>query len=157
MQKVPVHEATAEQLRQYAANVLGLDIHPNAKRETILARIMAVTGDALTEIDVDEGPDADLPVGAPPQPATTQQHGPTPGKVRVIINTVDEPGGSEPVPLSVNGRAMLVPRGRQVDIPSHYFEVLKNATKMVYDPSPEPEGGLLPPRIVPMYPYQRIA
>lgn len=79
---------------------------------------------------------------------------------RVVIQKMDPmvyPGGDEPVPVGVNGTAMLIPRGEPVTIPVEYAEVLENAEKFVYseyDPSSDfGRGGLREPQIVKEYPF----
>lgn len=52
---------------------------------------------------------------------------PAPGFVRVRINTHDRAGGKDPVQLSVNNYDYLALRGRVVDVPLKYLEVLRNA------------------------------
>ena len=80
----------------------------------------------------------------------------SPGKVKLIIHTTTEAGGKDPVPIGVNGRVMLVPRGKEVEIPHAYFEVLKNAKRFDYEPGPE-GYGLQPPTEVQMYSFQRLS
>ena len=76
--------------------------------------------------------------------------------MRIHVNITEEAGGNEPVPVSVNGKVMLIPRGKDVDVPAEYVEVLQHAISHKYDPLPD--GGMNPvPREVPLYPFQRVA
>jgi hypothetical protein len=150
--KIKLNEATEPQLRSFAESYLGMTFPANTKPETIRAKVMA----AWTKEEImveDEEPKAAL-TGQPPR--TPKGKEPSPDKVRIIIQRTEEAGGDEPVPVGVNGKIMLVPRGEEVEIPVSYFEVLKNAVKDIYEPIKE--GGINPvPRKVPSYPFQRLA
>lgn len=152
--KIALKAATQAQLRAFAQAYLGMSFPPNAKTEAIRSKIRAAW--TKEEIPI-EAPEAveDTPQGTRPPSVTAEQRPPGPQKIKIIIQRTDEPGGDEPVPLGVNGRVMLVPRGEEVEIPTAYFEVLKNAVTHRYEALKE--GGLNPvPREVPMYPFQRI-
>jgi hypothetical protein len=146
--KIPIAEATEEQLRAFAETHLGISIHANSKIETLRAKVSAAWN--KDEITVsDDAPEPRLERRVAPVSASN-------GKVKLIIQRTDEAGGDEPVPVGVNGRVMLIPRGEEVEVPQSYFEVLKNAIKHIYEPLKD--GGINPvPRKVAMYPYQRIA
>lgn len=158
-QKIPINEATLAQLREFASTTLGLDIHPNAKHETVLARVQAAWNQ--DEITLPEEPPETGQAGASPQPVTDAQKPPAEDKVRVILAVTEEPGGEEPVPVGVNGRVMLIPRGKEVEIPRAYFDVLTQAITYRYMPQVDERGndaGLDPtPRKVYLYPFQRVA
>lgn len=147
--KIKIEDAKAYQLRKYAEEVLGLQLRAGESAMSIKAKIAAVIeGD---EIDVSED-DPALPKLQKAAPELAEK----PAKVTIIISRTNEPGGNQPVPVAVNGRAMLIPRGEPVEIPEHFFEALKNAERAVYDQYPD--GGINPtPRIIPEYPFQRIA
>lgn len=80
--------------------------------------------------------------------------------VRVVIPKMDPkifPGGTEPVPVSLNGSAMYIPRGAPQIIPVEYAEILASAERFVY-PEYDPEedngrGGLKEPQVVKEYPF----
>lgn len=62
--------------------------------------------------------------------------------VKLLIAYDDNPGGREPIALSVNGRAYYVPRGEPVVIPRKYYEgSLKNAVQVIYPETPEPKSA----------------
>lgn len=145
-------EASKAQMRHFAETHLGIAIHPNANEETVRAKVAAAWN--RDEIEVPDEPAPAPQEGSAPRPVTAAQKPPEKGKVRVLIAKTEEPGGEDDVPISVNGRAMLVPRGREVEIPAHYFEVLRNAVRTVYDSLPD--GGMVP-REVPRYAFQRVA
>jgi len=149
--KIKIENAKSYQLRKFAIEVLGLEMKAGESTTALKARIASVyEGDSF---DVE---DEDIVSPAQKRKAIDITSDEAPGKVTIIISKTNEPGGSQDVPVAVNGRAMLVPRGKPVEIPEHYFEALKNAEIGIYDELPE--GGINPePRLVPAYPYQRIA
>ncbi len=77
-----------------------------------------------------------------------------PPPVIVHIGITDKPGGDQDVQLSVNGRACLVRRGEDVEIPYMYYEVLKNAVEVHRDALPD--GGLGPERKVFPIPFHVV-
>jgi hypothetical protein len=155
MRKVPIDKATEQELRAFATGTLGLEIHHSSKREKILGQVQAVWD--KPEITVaDEAPPA-LQAGTPPQPVTAAQQPPAKEMVRIIIAVTDDAGGNEPVPVSVNGSAMLIPRGKPVDIPLPYYKALENTVQHRFDPNPDGNGMSFTPRLVPAYPFQRVA
>ncbi|WP_022727224.1 hypothetical protein [Fodinicurvata sediminis] len=149
--KIPIAEATEQQLRDFAESYLGISVPHNTKLETLRAKVsQAWTKD---EIIVEVADAHQAQEGTPPPPATPEQQPPGKKQVRILIQRTDEPGGDEAVPIGVNGRVMLVPRGQEVDIPEDYYQVLKNAVTHRYEALPD--GGINPePRKVPAYPFQ---
>ncbi|KKK79022.1 hypothetical protein LCGC14_2837670 [marine sediment metagenome] len=151
--QVKIAEATHDQLLKFARETLGFNSPPNIGRETLVARIsVAWTKDYIT---VAEAAAEVSQAGPQPLPQTAEQEAPEKPMVRINIHITEEAGGNEAVPVGVNGRIMLIPRGKDVDIPYTYYEVLKHAVMKKYDPMPD--GGMnLVPREVPTYPFQVI-
>lgn len=146
--KIQIAQASKEQLRAFAETHLGIVMPPDAKTETLRAKVAAAWN--KDEIVIQD----DAPASTQPDRRAAPISAPD-GKVKLIIQRTDDAGGDEPVPVGVNGRVMLVPRGEEVEIPKPYFEVLKNAVKHIYEPLKD--GGMNPiPRKVPMYPYQQL-
>lgn len=150
--KIPIKDASAAQLRKFAIEHLGLEVKGSMNRQALIALI----GQAWTEEDirVEEAP-----------PEAVQSHGARarasladglkPGYARVQIHVSEEPGGTDPVPLGVNGSIMLVERGKDQDIPYRYYIVLKNAIKYQYDMDGDKINPI--PRQIPQYPFSVIA
>lgn len=161
--KIPLAEATTDQLREFAQTTLGISIHPSSKPETALTKIneawdkdfiLVSTPDLLA--DEAEQFDGFAPQVGGPLPVTAGQQPPKDGYVRVLIPQSEAPGGRDAVQLSVNGVAMLVARDKPSDIRYRYLEVLKNAVQAIYDPLPE--GGIsTTPRMVPTINFQILA
>lgn len=153
MKTIPIGDATEDQLRLFAINTLGIDIKAVAKFETVLARVksawdkpeISVAGDAP---DPEHGASK-----ATPQAVTDEQQAPADGMVRLSIGVTEEAGGADPVQLGCNGKIMLVPRGKSVEIPERFFESLAHAVTHKFEALED--GGMNPiPREVPLYPFQ---
>lgn len=151
--KVEISEAKPEQLREFANETLGLNLPPNTLETTLRARITAAHDKTFITVKDEEEPTAQ--VGPKPKPVTAAQEDPPDLMVKVYINQTEEPGGSDPVKLSCNGSAMLVPRGKDVLIHVKFVEILRNATQMKYEPLAD--GGLSEGRKVPLYPFSILS
>lgn len=150
---IPLAEANLDQMREFASNVLGLRVAANIGEDTLRARIAEAHNGS--EINVTEAGQEPAPqTGTPPTPpAAAKQKEET---RRILIQEQEGAGGRDPVPVSVNGTAMLIPRGKPVDVPARYVEALTNAVQWQYDT--DEEGRMLPdPRKVPSYPYSVVA
>lgn len=149
--KIALAEASEAQLRTFAEDYLGMTFPANTKVETLRAKIKSAwTKDEISVADA--APEEPLVGQAPPTPKGQEI---APGKVKIIIQRTDDSGGDEPVPIGVNGKVMLVPRGEEVGIPMAYFRVLENCVTYRYESLKD--GGINPiPRKVPLYPFQRI-
>jgi len=150
--RIPLVEAKAAELRTFARSHLGMQPPVTLSTEQLRAQI-----GAAWDKDYIEVPDADA-TAAPTAPPTQDRDAPASGKIRVVIARTEEAGGSEPVPVGVNGVVMLVPRGKPVDVPEAYFEVLKNAIATHYDQVNHPDGSMeMVPREVPAFPFHVLA
>lgn len=158
VKKIPLNEATAHQLISFAQSVLGITLKPTEKIEAMRAKVSEAW--AQPDILIDE-PAADEPAKTRSVKVPTQQavdtelpHG---EMVSIQIALEEGPGGRDPVPVGVNGRIQLIPRGQPVQVKREYVEVLKNAEKATYDPlfdaNGNPAGYNPVPRMVPMYPW----
>lgn len=148
LKTVPIDEATGKQLRAFAETSLGMTFGQFEKVEAIRAKVKAAWEKHDIPVLHDQADRPSDPRPAPTHPAST-------GKVRVIIQRTEGPGGDDPVELGVNGRINRYQRGIEVDMDQPYFDVLCKAVQKVYDPAPE--GGVKPAREVPLYAFQRVA
>ena len=154
--KKSIADATVLELHNFAVIDMGLDgIKINDKRETIIAKL-AQAGYGLSTITV-PNPAAAVVLkesGAPAMNRRVAKDGTT--EVRIILHRTDKAGGSRPVPVGVNGKIMLIPRGESVWVPEAYVEVLQNAIEFQYPPydgETDFLGGLKDPEQVPAYPF----
>jgi len=173
--RIPISEATPQQLRSFAETVLGLETSRTMNGPTLIGKIRAV-GYNLDDIPAEmpgdgarkvsqvglsgswqtfyvEDPkrpgrpkmETDVPAGKKPVP---QPH------VKIRIPVSAKPGGDEPVPVSVNGRAIYIPRNTDCAVPLKYVEVLMQAEEFhypEYDQSADLMGGLKEPTMVKSY------
>lgn len=156
IEKKPIGDATEEELREFGMSYLGMTFAANAKRDSILSKVKQAW--PKDEIMVSDGEEASVPdqTGDAPKPVNAEQQGPKEGEVRMIVFESELPGGKDPVPVSVNGKAMLIPRGQEVEVPERYFEVLANALMDYYET--DEDGNLVPiPRKIPRYQFNVLA
>jgi hypothetical protein len=122
--KIPL--ASAAQLAEYAETVLGLDgVNYRLGSDALIAKIR-ITGHDKDFIEVSV-PEADIQRIDPPRPVSGRR------MATIRIYNQETPGGTEPVPVAVNGKQMFIPRDRDCDIPWEYYHALDNARKYVYD------------------------
>lgn len=165
--KIPQAQATDEQLRNFAVMTCGLQLEPGDSRATLIARIATVAEVDMIPIEVDDTPIETMGAkmldigGTKPNPyglpqisaARLQSKGAaylTDPHVCLVIAREEKEGGDEPVPVSVNGAAMWIPRGQMVEIPYRYFVALMNAVKEVF--TQKDIYGALEGRMVPALP-----
>jgi len=151
MKLIPISEATEGQLRTFAQETLGIEI----KASTGITKVRAAVESAW---------DRDIPVmeeaaevkvaGDAPAPVRASHLPPDEGLVRINIGIQEEAGGNDPVHVGVNGKIMLIPRGKDVDIPERYLEALEHAVTFKYDSLPDGMGINPVPRKVQLYPFQ---
>lgn len=154
MKKVATEKATLEQLRAFAVSTLGIEINPNCNRLSALAQVQQSWD--KPEIDVDDEAPAPVAKKAAAKVADKPAAKGRVRKVTVIIHATNEPGGADRVPLAVNGKAMLVERVIEQELPEHFYEVLQNAVQKLHDPLPDGKGYNPIPRLVPLYPHSVI-
>lgn len=145
--KVLIADASKAQLTTFATTTLGLELGSRDTAADIRAKI-AEAGFSGEEIEIeDEAP------GEKSKPLTMAD---VAERKTVLINIPqnDGPGGTEAVPVGVNGKVARIMRGVDVRVPIEYVEVLKNATKTVYGRGPNQE--LIEPRQVPTYPFSIV-
>jgi hypothetical protein len=144
---VKIDTAGAADLIRFAKESLGITFKDNTPVVAMRAKVKAAhEGDEFTleENQADE---------APPVRVMKSEVDSKDGEamVTVMIAAHDGPGGDEPVPVSVNGKAMLIPRGVEAPIKRMYLEVLKNAVEARYEALDN--GGMSPARPVHRYPF----
>lgn len=166
--KLSIEEATKAQLVQFAGDYLGIELSIADKKETMLAKIKTawakpeiMVDDVEVDDDVSET-QAQRAEAAPPPPATQEQKTleeskANPKTVTIMIQTEKGPGGEAGVPVGVNGKVMLIPRGKNVEVPYSYYEVLLHAERLEYEMD-ESGNHMNPiPRKIPAYPMHRVA
>lgn len=161
MKRIPITEATDDQLRIFAETVQGLDISTCRTR----ADLMGVIGPTWEqdEIPVDDS-EAELGASVKPQAQivldTGRDDGPT---VQFKIIQTEMPGGKHPAAPSVNGRTLVMQRNMRIDAPYAYFLVLQNAIvgSVVQGPDQRgTDGAMRPGDLIPVevtnYPLSEV-
>ncbi len=152
MRKIPIQDASDAELAEFARNTLGLNVPGNITRAKLVSNIEACWSQPHIALEDGEAAPAAVESVAPPVEDVT------PGHVKVFVNSTEEAGGSDPIPVGVNGKVMLVPRDAEVEIPVKYYLVLRNANAAKYKVLKNERGdeiGLDPnPTMVPLYPVQ---
>lgn len=156
---VKLTDATTAQLRYFAEVVLGLALgpNPNIKAETLIAKI-ASAGYQRDDITVPAGVGFETAPG--PAAADTPAHAVDPGsyqrgpRASILIDRQEGPGGDRDVFVAVNGKSMLIPRGKPCDVGIPYVEALQHAVQTLYDME---EDGTITSREVPLYPVRILS
>lgn len=155
MKRVSIDEAELSELRWFAEHRSALPAHAlqaDVGAEKLRAMIRTVF----------EGEDIEVPTDLPPTPSgvvldavplaqavpgTTKARAArgkglvdktSSGDPKVVIHIPKQtgPGGERHVPVSVNGRLMLIPRGKNVEVPYRYYEALLNAMETRFEEIP---------------------
>lgn len=168
---IPLNDASDRQLVDYARTFLQLDVHPNAKRETVLAKIgQGAPGNdqctiVLAEVEVEE--ERRQPTEAVREALlnddgrrfdVASQDDP---RFTIIIQEQGGLGnfGKRAVPVACNGRTMLIPRGKECTIPARYYYVLKEAMENHIEDVPNEDNPSKVDRVeteVMSYPFQIV-
>lgn len=60
-------------------------------------------------------------------------------RVRLIFHSTPEPGGNLPIKMALNGRAYVVKRDAEVELPESVFDAcIRNAIQTIYEPVIDP-------------------
>lgn len=175
MKKIPIAQATAAQLREFATVHQGLDVDKAATADQIRAKLRQSSYD-LDTIDVAEpkvqsaSPQRIVGTGltravdssgrpkASSLPPDLFEHRDLDDEERrlrdesvvdVIIASTGLKGEENPVPVSVNGTAQLIKRGERSTIRWPYYVALMNAKKLVHET--DPDGRIIAEHSAPAY------
>lgn len=144
LMKVKLDEASNPQLRYYCEAILNLDgIKPVGQSNSYyIARIKAVAGDDITEIELPQesvnfaAPRAQAidvaptPEGAIPSGIAGQHYRYDP-KVEVTINETSDKTRARDVQIAVNGEVIIIQRNKRVSIPYRFYLALENAVEKI--------------------------
>lgn len=135
MQKIAIADASAKQLADYAETVLGIEGVDYRLGKAKIEEKMRAT---MYDKDYIEVPEEETKIQRIEPPSGEGER----RMAVVFIHNSDKPGGTEPVPVAVNGRQMFIPRGQECTIPWEYYHALNNAKQFVYQQGPN--GELMP-------------
>ncbi len=146
-------EATRDELFEYATESLGLEAHHMLGAPKLRAKIKAAKTDItefmvrVPEPEVEAvvlGPVMDIDPDEMAEPI-----------YEIVILEGKESEDQAPVPVSVNGVNLFIPRNTPAKIKHRYWHALNNAVQILYDQPDGPEGDMVPRR-VPAYPVNTL-
>ena len=142
MKTIAISEASAAQLAEFASSHLGMiGINASQGKERLIELIEAAghEGDTIEIHDTERKPRAKAAPSSDPD-----------RKVRIHIATGEGAIGARHVEVAVNGVLMLIPRGKDVEIPWKYLHVLQNAKASQAEV--DDDGQIVGWREAPLYP-----
>lgn len=153
--KKSISEATAAELREFAKISLGLDGISDTDGIPAVIGKMAAAGYNLPTITI-QNPDLVVTPRDEDSPSGARREVNGRTEIRIQIHKSEKAGGSRDVPVGVNGKMFMIPRGKPVWVPEAYVEALKNAVELHYPPYDESTdrfGGLKEPEMVQSYAF----
>lgn len=144
---IDLDAATINELRVYARDELGLQVPQKGMTKELLIEAIRDADPSFNPEPVKAGEDL-------PAPAVKGKK-----TVKIMVHKTSEQGGDRDVFVGVNGKARLIKRGVEVEVPIEVAEVLKNAIETRYewkaDPR-HPQGGENVARDAQAYPFSVI-
>ena len=132
--------ATKPELKAYAFEELGLNLPLTMGEPKMIDRIL----EACKKKGID-----------PPKNKIEAKTSKTKKQKYITVNIAKQPGdgGGEPAFVGVQGKGILIPRGRNIEIPYPYAVALENARQSIWT---QDEDGVMHEEIVYQYPYQLV-
>lgn len=150
MARKSIVDAETSEIRKFA-ETQGLNIHPNANKQTAIQRLKTVWAEDWIEVSDAERIGEHRP--APRQVPEDDDRDSSQAYYRIHIAQSEGEDVDQLVQVGVNGDVMVIPRGKEVDIRAPYLEVLRNAvTHQYYHEDPTDIGSEILKREVPLYP-----
>ena len=137
--KIPIGDASNNQLRHYAANVLGLDNVKNGQSTAHIRGLIEQAMPGIEEIDV-TGMGGDAVDGAPEPTAKTlgpvgnnpnAAHFSNDPRVDITVMESSDPTKPTEVLVSANGDTIQLKRGERVSIPYRFYRTMLDALEVV--------------------------
>ncbi len=158
MKTINIADASDAELRKFAEEKYGLNFGPQgngAKRATIMAKLVAVHNTDTIEVVDDDGVQAPSPSSAVD---VAQQQRDWAEQIKVIQIPMGEGKiGAQPVFVGVEGRGVLIPRGKWCEVKQAFIQALREAVEEQYQ-QVKGEDGLTKisdtPTYVPRYMFQ---
>ena len=148
-----IADASAAQLRDFGTLAFGMEL---GGRETVNQMITKLSGVGFTGEEfavIDDTAPSDQSERIANAMGISEVNGRR--YIRINVNVSEKPGGDQPVPVSVNGVAMLIERGKDCDVLEEYVEALQNAKQDI--PIVTKEGHITGYRTKHAYPFSRVA
>ena len=145
---VPLDQATHQQLVYFARTSLELDVGSRPTRDAVVSKLMELGHDVIWVSAAPEGPEP-LPVGEVPQPGEHETHPDRERWVHMRIPPEKDPDGKprdSVVPVAVNDRIAVLPRGKPVWAAEIFYAHLKTScveTRYAQEAGEEGRPGLI--------------
>lgn len=150
--EIPIQKASNEQLLQFLLKKLHIDVDAKADRSTLLSLIrQAHDKDTIEVIETPAGLETPV-LGARRRGRAEYSSGREDPMVTIQIHRSENDTQNYPIPVSVNGTTILVPRGQKVKIPYRYYEALRNACQV--QTVVDKDNRIIEVNEVPVYPMQ---
>lgn len=133
MQRIPIAAASDDQLREYC-DVQQLELAENTRSAMVAA--LGVIGHDHILVAEDDAPTQGQTASAAPTPQMAIPTGVAGDKEPIWLVEIGEtemPGGKDPVPVSVNGKALILQRNMRIPLPHRYKLALDNAERGAVD------------------------
>jgi hypothetical protein len=136
MNRIPLSEASDDDLRWFAVNTLQLDRSDVAAAKT-RSKLIGLIGPAwdkdfisvpASAVEADDQTDSPVVKVAPENDFSSIMHAP-PTTIKVM--TTGAPGGKDDAFVSVNTKSLRIKRGVPVTVPQPFLEALQNAVPTV--------------------------
>ena len=154
MARKAIEQASAAEIRKFAAERCGLDIHANANKQTAAQRLRTAWAEDWIEVT------EDARVGdmeAERQAAIPEELSQEEAWYRLTIAPAGDNDMDQLVQVGVNGSVMVIPRGEEVEVRGPYVEVLRRAIQQQYSHvDPQDMNSEIIMREVPLYPIQQL-
>jgi hypothetical protein len=132
MTTIPLNDADASQLREYAESI-GLEVKLGSKKSDIINMLMMASPE-IASIDVNDGVTDDAPKAAPVKMGVR-------GAVPTCVIEIQKPAGENAEHcafLGHNGRGYQINFDVEVEIPYYLLNVLKDARQVIVTQEPGP-------------------
>ena len=144
--RIALVDATVDNLRWFASAKRGIPVEQKWNSNTLRAKI-AETGYTDDHIDVPSDSVQAKTIVPPRVDATSPAGSDDDRLVRIKINKeANVPGGMDHVFVSVNAKAIYIPRGEVVKVKAKYARALRDAVYRDYQPLLDEQGKLIPDR-----------
>jgi|GEM_PF-5316598 len=152
--QIPINTATLPQLKVFATH-LGCTV-TRFDTEAKVRALIAGTGYEEAHIIVSDGAPS-ISAGKSPIKTAAKGAAAVVGPMSepmcsITVHIVQGPGGKRPLFVGVNGKAILIPRNKLVEVKLRYLDALKSAVETKYEYDEEEKANM--PREMPSYSFQ---
>lgn len=115
-----IREWSASKIAKKAEKLFGEKLSPELPKDELIVAFLKAQKDS------------NRPESGKPSKPLPSSNGKRP-RVRVVFHNQDGPGGADDIFVSVNGRAYLIKREHEVNLPREVMRVIENAEQSVFE------------------------